>query len=158
MTAWSSTYETSATFGGYTGHSASSGDGLRDGTHTGGTSVWGASASFDGFIKIDLGATGTVTQIQVCNIDTSFDAWGPSFTDDAIFQGSANNTDWTNIVTLTGHSDGNLITYGSLSASYRYFRITHPSNYLGIGDWFITYTINSSSVPIFMNQYRQRRS
>ena len=157
MTTWASTYETSATYGGYTGHSDSSGDGLRDNTRTGETSVWGSSDGNNGWVKIDLGATGTVTSVTVCSIDSDFGGWGPSFTNGAILQGSANNTDWTNIVTLSGHSDGIPITYGSLSASYRYFRITHSSNYLGIGDWFITYTINSSSVPVFMNQYRQRK-
>lgn len=159
MATWASTYETSATYGGYTGHSASSGDGLRDNTRTGGTSVWGSSDGSNGWIKIDLGSAGTVTQIQVCSIDSSFDAWGPAYANDAVFQGSANNTDWTAIVTLSGHSDGTPVTYSGLSANYRYFRIVHPSNYLGIGDWFITYTIAAANaVPVFMNQYRQRRA
>ena len=143
MTAWASTYTVNSTYASYTGHSASSGAGLRDNSWSSAASVWGSAGS-GGWIKIDVGSTVNITDTDIAPIPSSFESWGVSYLDGAKLQGSLDDSAWTDIVTLSGHADNVRKSYTGLSGSYRYFRIYMAGGYLGIGDWQLNYTAGAT--------------
>jgi len=150
MAVFGSAYTVSSSFG-YTGHSASSGAGLRDGVETGATSVWGSANTASNWIKADLGALVTVDAVQLRCIPVSFDGWGIIYTNDAIIQTSTDDSTWTDRTTITGVVEGSQSNF-NLNVQARYVRVFRTSgNWLALGDFKIDYTeISSPRDRMFM--------
>ena len=142
MTAFTGTFTVTSTYGGYSGHTSG---GLRDGSCTGATSVWGSNSGTLEWIKADLGSIVTIDDVGIGPINSSFDGWGPSYTDGRLLQISDDDSTWTTVHTLSGHANNTVKTY-TVSASGRYVRILYSGggNYLGVGDFQINYTASAS--------------
>lgn len=141
MSEFSSTYIVSTVFNGYTGHLDNNGGGLRDNIYNNPSSVWGSNPSSNGFIKADIGSISKVNHVDIANIDSSFDGWGPSYINGSLLQVSTDDSNWVDIATINNHTDNVLKNYivNSVCRYVRIFRKTH--GYLGVGDFKINYDI-----------------
>jgi len=139
MPSFSSAYTATAPFGNYTGHSASSGTGLRDGVETGGSSVWGSINSSANWVKADLGSLVSVDAVQLRCIPFAFHGWGQQFTNGSIIQTSPDDSTWTDRVTISGIVEGSESNF-NINTMARYVRIFRSTGFGGLGDFKIDFT------------------
>jgi hypothetical protein len=117
----------------YTGHTGD-GAGLRDGIDTGSSSIWGsANGTQDSAIIAVLGGRYAVDKIRVMAIPASA-GWGSLYLNGASRDVGFNLTDWTNIGTVSGVTDGAAAEFSFGGAVAEYVQIRKPADWLGIAD------------------------
>lgn len=132
------TFSLSSVFSSYTGHTGTqtkTSGGLADGVFSGTSSVAATNAGASEFIQADFGGVKNVSKIKISPIPNSFDGWGPSYLNGRLLQKSTDGSTWTTIQTITGATDGVLMTINA-SVNARYVRIaTASSGYIGVSEF-----------------------
>lgn len=123
-----------STYSGHTGTQSWGSGGLADGATNSGTTTT-ATDSGTGEIKLDFGSTKSINNLYLACIDSAFDGWGPVYTNGRVIEYSVNDVDWTTLVTLAAHVDGETWKRYTAGVSARYLRIS-ATTFTGLGEFY----------------------
>lgn len=134
------TFTVSSTYGTYTGHTGvqtkMSGGLASGGSDNSGSEVWGSlSTGSEQFIRADFGAVALVANVYIKAIPSSFESWGPIYTNGASIQVSNDGSAWTTVATTAGHDNSNTLSY-AINTEARYVRLHAGIGYLGVSRFY----------------------
>ena len=95
------------------------------------------------YIRADLGSAKTIARIRISPLESASCGWGPSYSDGRPIQYSNDGVTWTTYTTISGTIDGQYKDYFP-NINARYWQVSSPSSWLGLGE-FVLQTIGYSS-------------